>query len=550
MSSQAMNPTDTRYPPARLTWRWVILLIVLFFVNAVLVPLTHWTNLWANLFLILSIAIIFTRGPFYPYRRFVYYLVVPFLIAWTLSARLLLVLASNPMTRQMVPFLFTGRPETLERSIILWSVVIGLLVAALISASYVVLNQYQVAALTGLDNGSSRGILFSLLFNTNYPYLLVKDGQVTVQAKSAGILRGLGGPGLIIVSPGNAVVLESGGKITRVEIGGIVRQRNRFETIFKVVNLTPRDNVPRSPAPEPDAEAPAAAAAVAGRKKERNTLNLLTKDRISLDMDVVVFFNIRRIQPPAELEPPFGSQAMPNGDRSTDALDAYQVSKEDVLLAATGFSNWEKAVPALAQATLRDVVGQLSLDELFEAPSDGAPPRLRRLVCREVQEKTNAVVEPLGVTVTAIVINEVDLPADIGAQVKAQWLAEGSIFLAQKRREVALVNSKSESETLENINAARARAQTMLLSQIAEGLRQSGSVGQASKDLMLWLRFIEALETVANDPSTKVLFPYGLPFKSMEAMRDLSDLESGQNSMSLGPASDIPDAFREQFRHS
>jgi regulator of protease activity HflC (stomatin/prohibitin superfamily) len=344
------------------------------------------------------------------------------------------------------------------------------------------------------------------------------------------------------------VVLESGGKITRVEIGGIVRQRNRFETIFKVVNLTPRDNISRPPAAEPGTELPAAAAA--SGKKERNTLKVLTRNGISLDMDVAVFFNVRRRQPPpAEQESPFGSQAMANGQQRADSLDAYPVSEEDVLLAATSFSNWEKAVPAIAQSTLRDVVGTLSLEELFEvSPRDGQP-QLRGLVCREVQEKTNAVVEPLGVTVTAMLINEVDLPADIGDQFRAQLLAAGSISLAQIQREVALVNSKSESETLENINAARARAQTMLLSQIAEGLRQSGSVGQASKDLMLWLRFIEALETVANDPSTKVLFPYGLPFKSMETMRDLSDLEAGQTSMSLGPSSEIPDAFREPFRN-
>jgi regulator of protease activity HflC (stomatin/prohibitin superfamily) len=539
MSSQAMNPTDTRYPPARLTWGWVILLIVLFFVNAALVPLTHWTSLWADLFLILSVAVVFSRGPFYHYRRFVYYLVVPFLIAWTLSARLLLVLASNPMTRQMVPFLATGRPETLQRSIILWAVVIGLLVAALIAASYVVLNQYQVAALTGLDFGTSRQILLSLLFNTNYPYLLVKDGQVTVQAKSAGILRGLGGPGLIIVSPGNAVVLESGGKITRVEIGGIVRQRNRFETIFKVVNLTPRDNLSRPPGVEPAAE-PTAVPAASGQK-ERNTLKVLTRDGISLDMDVVVFFNIKRREPPpAENEAPFGSQPRSNGDKTTDALDAYPVSKEDVLLAATGFSNWEKAVPAIAQSMLRDVVGGLSLEKLFEVSSRDGQPQLRGPVSREVQQKTNAIVEPLGVTVTAILINEVDLPADIGDQFRAQLLAAGSISLAHIQREVALVNSMSESETLERINAARARAQTMLLSQIAEGLRQSGSVGQASKDLLLWLRVIEALETVANDPSTKLLFPYGLPFKRMETTRNLSDLDSSYG---------IPEALAQQLRN-
>ena len=295
MSSEASStgPGGAKYPPARLTWRWVLLVTALLIANLLLLSLVQPVSIWIAFFFIFSVAVAFSRGPCYHYRRFVYYLVVPFLLTLVVVNRVLYDVASLPVGWQVLPSLAAASPNARAA----WSLAIGALaglaVVALIIGAYVILNQYYIAAFTGLDHGAARRILFSVLFNFNYPYLLVRNGDWEVLTKWAGILGGLGGPGILIVQPGNAVVMHSGGKITRVETGGIVMPRSRFETILRVVNLAPRDNGSKP------AVAELLAAGTASEKKERNTPNVLTSDRISLDMDVVVFFNIKRSTAPA-----------------------------------------------------------------------------------------------------------------------------------------------------------------------------------------------------------------------------------------------------------
>ena len=137
------------------------------------------------------------------------------------------------------------------------------------------------------------------------------------------------------------------------------------------------------------------------------------------------------------------------------------------------------ATSQFAQTTLRSVVGQAYLDELLSQRE-----KLNKLIQKIVDEAT----EPWGMKVTAVEIKDAILPTEMQRAIARQAEAE-------RERRAIVIQAEGERQAAEKLAEA-----TGILSS------QEGS---------MTLRMLRTLSEMANTPSTKILFPLPMEFRSL-----------------------------------
>jgi regulator of protease activity HflC (stomatin/prohibitin superfamily) len=155
-------------------------------------------------------------------------------------------------------------------------------------------------------------------------------------------------------------------------------------------------------------------------------------------------------------------QAVITRDNVTVEVDAvvyYKVVEPGA--AITKVENYMFATSTLSQTTLRDVLGQMELDELLSE---------REQINKRIQELLDSYTDPWGIKVTGVTIRDVSLPETmkraIAKQAEAERekrsriiLADGEFQAAQKMREAATL--------YEGISAALKLRELQTLAEIA-----------------------------------------------------------------------------------
>ncbi len=137
------------------------------------------------------------------------------------------------------------------------------------------------------------------------------------------------------------------------------------------------------------------------------------------------------------------------------------------------------AVSQLAQTTMRNVVGELSLDELL-SERDQASARIKELVASHTSE--------WGVEVKGVELKDIDLPEDMKRVIARQAEAE-------RERRAVIINSEAEVSSAENLRKA------------AEILSSSPGA--------LHLRTLNTLNTVADEDGNTIVL--ALPLEILRA---------------------------------
>ncbi|WP_445474398.1 slipin family protein [Methanococcoides methylutens] len=133
-------------------------------------------------------------------------------------------------------------------------------------------------------------------------------------------------------------------------------------------------------------------------------------------------------------------QAVITKDNVTVAVDAviyYKVLKPDA--AITEVENFKFATAMLSQTTLRDVIGQIELDQLLSE---------RETINKDIQELLDISTDPWGIKVTGVTLRDVSIDDTmlraIAKQAEAERekrsriiLAEGEFMAAQKMKDAA-----------------------------------------------------------------------------------------------------------------
>jgi regulator of protease activity HflC (stomatin/prohibitin superfamily) len=131
-----------------------------------------------------------------------------------------------------------------------------------------------------------------------------------------------------------------------------------------------------------------------------------------------------------------------------------------------------RATSQIAQTTLRNVLGQVELDELLASRE-----KLNQMLQKIIDEYT----EPWGVKVTTVNIKDVELPEAMRRSMAAQAEAE-------RERRAKIIHADGEF-------------------QASERLAQAGAV--ISRDpTTLQLRYLQTMTEIASEKSTTIIFPF------------------------------------------
>lgn len=166
---------------------------------------------------------------------------------------------------------------------------------------------------------------------------------------------------------------------------------------------------------------------------------------------------------------------------NVNAVVYYRVKNAE--MAVLEIQDFRYAISQLAQTTMRDVVGEMELDELLAN---------REQVSQKIREIVDKASDPWGITVTSVELKHVELPIDMKRTISKQAEAE------RERRAVII---KAEGEVIAAHNIATA-AQTLAGSPGALHLRTLQTINDVSSDqsntvvLAVPLEVLRAIERV------------------------------------------------------
>ncbi|MCI0479065.1 slipin family protein [Candidatus Uhrbacteria bacterium] len=144
-----------------------------------------------------------------------------------------------------------------------------------------------------------------------------------------------------------------------------------------------------------------------------------------------------------------------------NAVIYYKVA--DAGKAVLEVENFWNAISQLAQTTMRNIVGELSLDELL-SERDQASARIKELIASHSTA--------WGIEVSAVELKDIQLPEDMVRTIAKQAEAE-------RERRAVIINSEGEVSAAENLNHA---AEILMRNPAALHLRTLNSINDISSD--------------------------------------------------------------------
>lgn len=138
------------------------------------------------------------------------------------------------------------------------------------------------------------------------------------------------------------------------------------------------------------------------------------------------------------------------------------------------------AVLQLAQTTMRNVVGEVTLDELLSQ---------RATISEKIEKQVDAATSSWGVEVTTVELKDINLPADMVRTIGKQAEAE-------RERRAVIINAEGELAAAENLSKA-----AKLLAETPGALH---------------LRTLNSINDISSDASNTVVFT--VPLEILQAM--------------------------------
>ena len=217
---------------------------------------------------------------------------------------------------------------------------------------------------------------------------------------------------------------------------------------------------------------------------------VITKDNVTMQIDTVVFFQIT-----------------------------------DPKLYAYGVVNPINAIENLSSTTLRNIIGELDLDETLTS---------RDIINTKMRSILDEATDPWGIKVNRVEVKNILPPKDIRDAMERQMraerekrekilLAEGErqsqILKAQGEKEAAVLKAegekeaqilKAEAEKEAKIRVAEGEAKAIVAKREAEAAGIKALREAKPDDAVLTIKSYEALEKVADGQATKIIVPSNL----------------------------------------
>ena len=224
--------------------------------------------------------------------------------------------------------------------------------------------------------------------------------------------------------------------------------------------------------------------------KDFEPQSVITKDNVTMQINTVVFFVV------------------------TDAK-----------LYAYGVENPMAAINYLSATTLRNIIGDLLLDECLTS---------REIINEKMRKILDEATDPWGIKVNRVEVKNILPPNDIRESMERQMraerekrekilLAEGqkqsailvaegekqsAILNAEAEKQMAILHAEGEAESLRKVKEAEADGIRLVREAEAKGLEMLSAANPI--DSVVTLRYYEALGRIADGQATKIFLPSNL----------------------------------------
>ena len=290
-------------------------------------------------------------------------------------------------------------------------------------------------------------VTFSL--GTNFPYYNLDgtDSSPRVEGNQFGQM--FAGPGIILTDPAHAPVVWDGTKFTGVGEPGL-SFAGRFDMIYEAVDLRP----------------------------QLRTLRLegITKDgiRIRVGASVVVCLNAG------------GHSPKLGGSFPVDKDLTYKAVWQQPIEGGVRRS-WDQIVPVVVERLVRRILGEYQCDDLCDATGTA-----RDAIANTLVRRLRAELRSCGIVVLRCWISNLEpVDTDVVKERVEAWRAEW-------QRRIMVTSGEAKADALQAVENAYAQTQAHLISAVEALVTGPHSVHPELLTKMAALRFIEALEEMAE----------------------------------------------------
>ena len=201
--------------------------------------------------------------------------------------------------------------------------------------------------------------------------------------------------------------------------------------------------------------------------------------------------------------PPQGVITKDNVVVEVDAVIYYEVT--DPIKVTYNVANFYIAVTKLAQTNLRNLVGDMSLDESLTS---------REVINTKLRQILDDATDKWGVKVTRVELQRIEPPRDVTdamhRQMKAEREKRAMILESEGHKQSAILKAEGEAEAIKKVaDADKYQKET-----VAKGEAQAietvfGAIhkGDPTNDLIA-IKYLEALQKLADGQATKIFLPY------------------------------------------
>ena len=185
-----------------------------------------------------------------------------------------------------------------------------------------------------------------------------------------------------------------------------------------------------------------------------------------------------------------------------DAVVYYEVT--DPVKVTYNVANFYTAATKLAQTNLRNLVGDMALDESLTS---------REVINTQLRQILDDATDKWGVKVTRVELQRIEPPADVTEamhrQMKAERIRRAMILEAEGAKRSAILKAEGEAEAIKKVAEANKYEKLTVAKGEAEAIETVyGAIhsGRPTNDLIA-IKYLEALQKMADGQATKIFLP-------------------------------------------
>jgi regulator of protease activity HflC (stomatin/prohibitin superfamily) len=200
--------------------------------------------------------------------------------------------------------------------------------------------------------------------------------------------------------------------------------------------------------------------------------------------------------------PPQGVITKDNVVVEVDAVVYYEVT--DPVKVTYNVASFYIAATKLAQTNLRNLVGDLALDESLTS---------RELINTKLREILDDATDKWGTKVTRVELQRIEPPSDVTdamhQQMKAERLRRAMILEAEGHKQSAILKAEGQAEAIKKVADADKYQKLTVAKGEGEAIQtvyRAIHDGNPTNDLIA-IKYLEALQKIADGQSTKIFLP-------------------------------------------